>query len=88
MKKTATLTIAIFACLSLSAQNKVSDTAAMIRQAMNGVKSYQLEGNLQMFQALYDCVENSNEPHSKVEAVKKWLLPQLQKQIADTTGKK
>jgi hypothetical protein len=46
-----------------------------------------LKGDVTAFQAMIDCVENSNEPHTKVEAVKKWAIPQLQKQI-DTTIKK
>jgi hypothetical protein len=51
-------------------------------------KELTLKGEPAAFQALLDCVENSNEPHTKVEAVKKWVIPQLQKQLQDTTIKK
>jgi hypothetical protein len=40
------------------------------------------------WKALYQVMQNSNDPHAKVEALKNWLLPQIQKQLADTTGKK
>jgi hypothetical protein len=48
-------------------------------------KTLTATGDIQAWQALIDCIENSNEPHVKVEAVKKWILPQLQKQLSDTT---
>lgn len=70
MKKLLTISAAFF-LLSFTAGEKE--------------KSLVVTGEVQAWQALLDCIENSNEPHVKVEAVKKWLLPQLQKQLQDST---
>jgi hypothetical protein len=51
-------------------------------------KPLKVEGEIQAWQALIDCLDKSTESHIKVEAVKQWIIPQLQKQIQDTTTNK
>lgn len=51
-------------------------------------KQYTVSLTLQGWEAVMDVIEKSNAGHLEVKAVQNLILPQLRKQIADTTTKK
>lgn len=59
-----------------------------ILTGFNEPRKLKVEGVVEQWQMTIDVIEQSNAPHLQVEAVKKFLLPQLQSQLTDTTKKK
>ena len=51
-------------------------------------KEYTVTLSLQAWEAVLDVIDKSTAAHSTVREVQQIILPQLQKQLADTTGKK
>lgn len=51
-------------------------------------KQYTVTLPIEAWQAIMDVINKSNEEHLKVIAVQNLIIPQLQKQLADTTTKK
>lgn len=51
-------------------------------------KQYTVTLPIEAWQAIMDVINKSNEEHLKVVAVQNLIIPQLQKQLADTTNKK
>lgn len=48
-------------------------------------KTLRVEGDLQSWNILMDCLDKSNAPHTQVKAVQEWIRVQLNKQIKDST---
>lgn len=82
MKQLATIIIVLFS-LSAGAQ-KASKQEPV--QPTDTVKQEQpktlvLQGDVTAYQALLEALEKSEESHRKVEALKAWILDQLNRQI-------
>lgn len=68
--KSILLSIAILFSVSVFAQK---DTT----------KHITITGNLQQMQGLLEVINLSTAPHTTVEAIKGWLIAQINKQLAD-----
>lgn len=56
--------------------------------AFSPSKDLTATGSIEQWQELLNVVDQSNASHQQVTKVQQWLIPQLQKQAADTTKKK
>lgn len=63
-------------------------TTSQVNSPKNPPKEYTVTLPIEHWQNIMDCLEKSNETHLKVKAAQEAILPQLQKQIADTTKSK
>ena len=70
--------LSLIVLISLSASAQKADTTKP--------KQLVLSGEVAAFESLLNAIEQSNAPHVQIEALKKWVLGQLQPQI-QTTGK-
>lgn len=76
MKKSITvLAIAALAFISLTSQAPKP-------------KEYTVTLTLQAWEVVMDVIDKSTAPHSQVKEIQQIILPQLQKQLADTTAPK
>lgn len=56
--------------------------------AFSPSKDLTATASVEQWQDLINIVDQSTAPHVQVTRVQQWLIPQLQKQAADTTKKK
>jgi hypothetical protein len=54
-------------------------------QSRHHQKKYHLEFNETQLNALWNCIDNSNAPHSQVKDVEALIQAQLKSQLSDTT---